>query len=64
MEKIEKMKRSLMVEELVYLLTELEEMEELKAMKMIAELNDIEIVNKMNLFYDGTGIRFDMVKIK
>ena len=62
--KIEKIERSAMVEEMLYLMVEVNEMEEAEAIKKLAMMNDNEIVEKMNMFYDGTGMKFDIVKIK
>lgn len=62
--KIEKITRDDTVEELHYLLTVIDDMEDMEAYKEIAKLNDYEIIEKLNQYYDGTGTKFDMIKVK
>lgn len=62
--KIEKITRANMVEELHYSLTTIDGKESMEAFKEIAKLNDCEIVEKLNQYYEGTGTKFDMMKIK
>lgn len=59
--KIEKISKKSMVEELLYLLTDIEGYTLEEAQTQVNGLKDIEIVKTINIFYDGTGVKYAMI---
>lgn len=62
--KIEKITREEIVQELTSLMVDNDGMEELEAIKKMVKMDDNRIIEVINMYYDGTGVRFNMVKIK